>query len=150
MRIIAERQVEHKRLISGVRDKITKGTIIRYTLFQIPELAILIIGMLLVRHWITIPLIWFCGILSIWILKDVILFFYTWRAYIPEKDDIMIGKHGITLERILDTGYISINGEKWNARNRSEGPIEKGQDILVVERKGLTLFVTPVGFDNAE
>ena len=133
-----------------MKDKITKGTIIRYSLFQIPELAILIIVMIFVKHWITIPYKIFYGIVSAWVIKDVILFFYTWKAYIPKKDDIMIGKRGITLERITDTGYITINGEQWSALNRSESPIEKGQEILVVERKGLTLFVMPSGFKNAE
>ena len=133
-----------------MKDKITKGTIIRYSLFQIPELAILIIVMIFVKHWITIPYKIFYGIVSAWVIKDVILFFYTWKAYIPKKDDIMIGKRGITLERITDTGYITINGEQWSALNRSESPIEKGQEILVVERKGLTLFVMPAGLNNAE
>ena len=133
-----------------MKDKITKGTIIRYTLFQIPELAILIIAMILVKHWVAIPYIIFYGIIFAWVLKDLILFFYTWKAYIPEKDDIMIGKHGITLERITDKGYININGEQWNALNRSDSPIEKGQEILVVERKGLTLFVMPLRCKNAE
>ena len=133
-----------------MKDKITKGTIIRYSLFQIPELAILIIVMIFVKHWITIPYKIFYGIVSAWVIKDVILFFYTWKAYIPKKDDIMIGKRGVTLERITDTGYITINGEQWSALNRSESPIEKGQEILVVERKGLTLFVMPSGFKNAE
>ena len=133
-----------------MKDKITKGTIIRYTLFQIPELAVLLVVMMLVRHWITIPWILFYGIISAWIIKDVILFFYTWKAYIPKKDDVMIGKLGITLERIIDTGYITIDGERWSALNSSERPIEKGQKIFVVERKGLTLLVMPVGFENAE
>ncbi|MGD9161396.1 MAG: NfeD family protein [Desulfobacteraceae bacterium] len=133
-----------------MKEKITKGTIIRYALFQIPELAVLIFVILLVRHWITFSQLISYGIISAWVVKDIILFFYTWRAYIPKKDDIMIGKQGITLERILDKGYISINGEQWSARSRSESPIEKGQEILVVERKGLTLFVMPVGFKNAE
>ena len=133
-----------------MKEKITKGTIYRYTLFQLPELVILIVVLLLIGHWIAIPLIIFYGIISAWVIKDIILFFYTWRAYIPEKDDVMIGKRGITLERISDKGYISINGERWNALNGSKSPIERGQEILVVKRKGLTLFVMPLGLKNAE
>ena len=133
-----------------MKEKITKRTVIRYTLFQIPGLGILFIVMLMIRNRMTIPSIIFYGIISAWIVKDIILFFYTWKAYIPEKDDIMVGKRGIALERIIDKGYISVNGEQWNACNSVESPIEKGQEILVVERKGLTLFVKPSGFDNAE
>lgn len=133
-----------------MKDKITKETIIRYTLFQIPALAALIVIMLLVRYWIAIPRILFYGIISACVIKDVVLFFYTWRAYIPKKDDVMIGKRGITLERISHVGYIKINGERWKALNNSASPLEKGQEIIVVERKGLTLFVMPVGFKNAE
>ena len=133
-----------------MQDKITKGTIIRYTLFQLPELIVLIVALQLVAQWIDVSSIILYGILLAWIVKDIILFFYTWRAYIPEKDDIMIGKRGITLERFIDTGYITINGEQWRALNKSESPLKKGQEILVVERKGLTLFVMPAGLDNAE
>jgi membrane-bound ClpP family serine protease len=131
-------------------EKITKETIIRYTLFQIPELAVLVPVMMLISHWITIPAVIFYGIISAWIVKDIILFFYTWKAYIQKKDDMMIGKRGITLERIIDKGYITVNGERWIALNSVESPIEKGQEILVVERKGLSLFVKPLGSDNAE
>ncbi|MBN2418599.1 MAG: NfeD family protein [Deltaproteobacteria bacterium] len=148
--IIAERIDENKGLIFRLKDKITKGTVIRYSLFQIPALAILIIAMVFVRRWINVPHIIFYGIIFAWILKDVILFFYTWRAYIPKKEDMMIGKRGITLERITDAGYITINGEKWKAQNKSESPIEEGQEIFVIERKGLTLLVKPSGFENAE
>ena len=133
-----------------MKDKITKRIIIRYILFQVPGLVVLILVMMLIRHWITVPHIIFYGIMSAWVIKDIILFFYTWRAYIPKTYDAMIGKQGITLERIIDTGYINISGEQWNALNRSESPLEKGQEILVVERKGLTLLVMPVGFKNAE
>lgn len=133
-----------------MKEKITKGTIIRYSLFQLPELAILAAALFLLKQWIQISDIVFYGIISGWIVKDIILFFYTRKAYITQKDDIMIGKRGIVLERIVDTGYININGEQWNALNRSDSPLEKGQEILVVERKGLTLLVMPVGIENAE
>ena len=133
-----------------MKENITKGTVIRYTLFQLPGLSILILALLLVEHWITIPIKFFYGIISAWIVKDFILFFYTWKAYITKKDDIMLGKRGIALERISHAGYIKINGERWKALNRSDRPIEKGQEILVVERKGLTLLVMPLGIENAE
>ena len=133
-----------------MKENITKGTVIRYTLFQLPGLSILILALLLVEHWITIPIKFFYGIISAWIVKDIILFFYTWKAYITKKDDIMLGKRGIALERISHAGYIKINGERWKALNRSDRPIEKGQEILVVERKGLTLLVMPLGIENAE
>ena len=133
-----------------MKEKITKGTIIRYTIFQLPGLAVLIVVLLLAEHWIVVPDIFFHGIIFVWVVKDIILFFYTWQAYIPKKNDIMIGKRGITLERIIDTGYITINGEQWRALNKSDSPLKKGQEIRVLERKGLILFVAPVGFDDAE
>ena len=133
-----------------MKEKITKGTIIRYSLYQLPELAVLIVALFFFKQWIIVTDIILYGIVTAWIAKDVILFFFTWKAYIPGKKDIMIGKKGITLERIIRTGYIKINGEQWKALNRSDGPLERGQEILVVERKGLTLYVEPSGFKNAE
>ena len=110
----------------------------------------LIAALILVTRWIEVSHTIFYGIISGWVLKDIILFFYTWRAYIPEKEDIMIGKRGIALDRIIDTGYITINGEQWIALNKSDSTLKKGQEIVVLERKGLTLLVMPVGFKNAE
>ena len=133
-----------------MQDKITKGTVIRYILYQLPELAVLIVALFLIKQWIKVSDLILYGIISAWVIKDVILFFYTWKAYIPEKKDIMIGKQGIALERIIDSGYIKINGEQWSALNRSSVPLEKGSEILVVERKGLTLYVMPSGLKNAE
>ena len=133
-----------------MNEKITKRTVIRYILFQIPGLGALVLVMLMIRSRINVPAVVFYGIISAWIVKDIILFFYTWKAYIPKKDDIMIGKKGIALERIIDKGYITVNGEQWKACNSVESPIEKGQEILILERKGLTLFVKPSGFGNAE
>ena len=133
-----------------MNEKITKRTVIRYILFQIPGLGVLVLVMLMIRSRINIPAVVFYGIISAWIAKDIILFCYTWKAYIPKKDDIMIGKKGIALERIIDKGYITVNGEQWKAFNSVESPIEKGQEILILERKGLTLFVKPSGSGNAE
>ena len=48
--------------------------IIRYSLLQLPAIA-LVIGLLyLVRRWVDIPLWLHWGIIIVWIAKDIILF----------------------------------------------------------------------------
>ncbi len=128
----------------------TGRTVIRYTLMQLPELIILVIALFLVKRYVVIPWLVLGGIISFWVIKDVILYFYTWRAYIPRDDDSMTGKRGIALERIVDIGYIDIKGEKWIALNGSDIPIVKGNNVIVIDRKGLTLAVMAEGNKNAE
>ena len=56
----------------------------------------------------------------------------------------MIGMQGVTMEKIIKSGYIIVNSEKWNAVNHGDKPIEKGDTVLVYDRKGLTLLIKDI------
>lgn len=127
-----------------MKSNISKNIVIRYSLLQLPAIIFLFVVLIFIKRWIVIPDIIFWGIISCWIIKDVILFFYTWRAYEWKKKDKMIGAHGITLEKLITSGYIIVNGEKWYAENQTDSPIEKGQKVFVYDRKGLTLFIKDI------
>ena len=58
--------------------------------------------------------------------------------------DKMIGTQGTAMEKIITSGYIIVNGEKWHAVNRIGSPIEKGQKVFIYDRNGLTLFVKDI------
>jgi len=104
-------------------------------------------ALVLVQRWIDIPEWIFWGSIIIWIAKDVVLFFFTWRAYDVNDagpDRSMVGARGITQNRLAPSGFIHVRGELWNAEVRGRGrPIEMGEKVKVREIRGLTLIVQP-------
>jgi membrane-bound ClpP family serine protease len=120
---------------------------IRYGLLMIPGTVALVLILIVVHHWVAIP-VWLGRIIVLlWIAKDVIMFPFVWRAYDWNPPDIsrkMIGERGITKERLAPAGYIQIKGELWKAENIGDGPpIEKGEWVRVQKMDGLKLFVVP-------
>ena len=121
--------------------------IIRYTLLQLPAIALLLMALLLVQRWIDIPGWIFWGAIIFWIAKDIVLFFFTWRAYDwngagPERS--MVGARGITQNRLAPSGFIHVRGELWKAEVWGGGrPIEMGEKVKVRDIRGLTLVVQP-------
>lgn len=124
-----------------MRASISRKIIIRYSLLQLPGIVFIVAGLILIQRWIILSEAIFWGVILLWLTKDFILFFYTWKAYDWEKRDLMAGKRGVALERIVNKGYVMINGERWYAVNEGPYPIEKGQEVSVLKRKGLTLFI---------
>ena len=130
----------------------SKKTVIRYTLLQIPATALL--GMLLfyLRDFLNLAvwLIW--TILGLWVVKDLILFFYLWPAYEenPQNDMLsMIGRVGISRETLAPWGYIRVGGTLWRARVSPElTHVDEGRQVRIVGRNGLTLEVRPINQDS--
>lgn len=59
-----------------------------------------------------------------------------------QDDQPIIGALGHVQMSLNPVGTVYVRGESWTAR--SEVPIERGTEIIVTEREGLTLFVEPV------
>lgn len=57
-------------------------------------------------------------------------------------NDALIGKTGISLTRIEDTGMVRISGESWRAVSNN-GAIAENTEVIVTGMKGLTLYVDP-------
>ena len=125
--------------------------LLRYTLFQVPAVAGLILILMLVRRWVDMPAWFVWGLIVIWVAKDVIMFPFVWRGY--DRDRIrdansMIGVRGIAKDRLAPSGYIRVHGELWQAEVVGGGsPIDRGQGVRVRGLRGLTLLVQP---DNEE
>jgi membrane protein implicated in regulation of membrane protease activity len=121
--------------------------IVRYALLQLPAIALILMGLFLVQRWIDIPVWIFWGSIIVWILKDVVLFFFTWRAYDwngAQSDRLMVGTRGIAQNRLAPSGFIHVRGELWKAEIRRGGrSIEMGEKVTVRDMKGLTLIVKP-------
>jgi len=119
--------------------------VMRYALFQIPGLVLLILILILVRRWVDFPPWFFWGSVFIWIVKDAVLFPFVWRAYDWSRSkDVhsLVGTEGIVEERLAPLGYIRVHGELWHAE-AMKGAVDKGQDVRIIDIRGLTLLVEP-------
>ena len=119
--------------------------VVRYALFQIPALVLLILMLALVQRWMSLPAWFICGLIAFWIAKDVILFLFTWRAYDRSHKgavNSMIGRRGIAENRLTPSGYVHVRGELWQAEAVENSlPIEKGESVRIYGNRGLTLLV---------
>jgi membrane protein implicated in regulation of membrane protease activity len=116
----------------------------RYVLFQLPGLGALILLLLVLENWIDLPVWALWGAPAGWILKDLLIFPFVWRSYLPFEDNRLIGETGISRQRLDPSGYIFIRGELWRAEleKGSDIPhVEKGESVVVVGKDRLTLFV---------
>jgi len=133
--------------VRATKNRWSSRTLIKYSLLQIPALALLIFGLLFIRRWVEIPPWVFWGSVILWIGKDVILFPFLWRSYEqrPDKENNpLIGSRGITRERLDPAGYVWTHGELWQARViDGYPPVEKGAPVRVTGVQGLTLIVRP-------
>ena len=119
----------------------SKKTVLRYTMLQLPALVVLVLVMIVLRQWLDIPLWSVWTLTLLWIIKDIILFPFTWRAY-DSAASVMIGSKGTASERLDPSGHVRVKGELWRAQISGDGPpIEKGRAVLVLDIKGLTLIV---------
>ncbi len=117
----------------------------KYVLFQIPDLVVLVLLLIFVRRWLDLP-IWFnYALIGFWIIKDAFMFRFAWRAYDSDsRRSPMVGATGIAEERLAPSGYIRLNDEFWKAEVMEKGQeIAKGEAVRVREVKGLTLIVEP-------
>jgi membrane protein implicated in regulation of membrane protease activity len=128
--------------------KIPRPAYLRYILLNIPELAAVVLILVIIEHWAALPVWLFWSIIGFWIVKDALLFPFIWRAYDwnrSEQSGSLIGAQGIAKQRLIPSGYVQIHGELWRAERFGEGPpIEAGQTVRVEKMEGLTVFVAPV------
>lgn len=127
-------------------------TVIRYGLFQLPSLIILVLILLFIRHYLDLPAWAICGIVVLWVIKDMVLFPFVWRAYDRSRREnlkMMIGTQGIGEQRLAPSGYIRVHGELWKAEvMEGERPVEKGEVVQIQGIRGLVLLVQPDREEN--
>ncbi|MEJ2544821.1 MAG: NfeD family protein [Calditrichaceae bacterium] len=126
-------------------NQINHKIIIRYSLFQVPTLIIVIFTVFTIDHWYELDNTVKIIIILSWIMKDIIIFPFVWKSYIRKDHDksLDILKHvGIAVDNINPKGYVRINGEIWKAESvEPHESIIKGQSVEVVEINGLRLKV---------
>ena len=120
---------------------------IRYGLLAIPGTVVLILVLIIAQHWVPIPFWLRITLILLWIAKEVILFPFIWRAYDHNRSEVsssMIGKRGLTREKLAPVGYIQVQGELWQAEIMPGEPsIEKDKWVRIKNIEGLKLFVVP-------
>ncbi len=135
------------------KKKWSSRILLKYWLLQLPALALLVLILIFAQRWVDLPAWIFWGSLTIWVVKDAVLYPFVWRAYDWDRSkdsNSMVGAKGIAKERLAPSGYIQVRGELWKAE-LAEGvqPVEEGKPVLVQEIRGLTLIVEP-GVEKSE
>ena len=128
------------------KPKWSRHTVIKYTLLQLSELAVIVILLVVVQRWFNYP-VWVVWLsIPLLIVKDVIMFPFTWRAYDKANPNPMIGAEGTVTDKLSPDGYIRIQGELWRAKViNSSSAIEEGETVTVLKMEGLTLLVKAEG-----
>jgi membrane protein implicated in regulation of membrane protease activity len=123
-------------------------TLFRYTLFQIPDLILLSLGLAAAVRWWNLPVLAAYGLVAAWIAKDVILFPILRVAYESDGSSGVDGMHGalgVVTQPLVPAGYVRLGSELWKAELvPGSGQVSVGSAIRVVEVRGLTLVVEPV------
>mgnify|MGYP006291068065 CR=1 FL=1 len=120
----------------------------RYILLQLPVIIILILVYQLSQQYETIPGKYILILLGIWIIKDIVLYPFVWRAYdarLLKAKHTMIGLKGVCIDRLDPEGYIRVRGERWRAQVRDDlSTIKKGERVYIYGNDGLTLLVKTI------
>lgn len=123
----------------------TPKILLRYALLQLPSQALVVLVLLVVRRWVDLPAWFVWAFIVCWVLKDVILFPFVWRAYDWDRAgnaSSMVGLRGTAVEQLAPAGYVRVRGELWRAELVGDGrPIEAGKAVTVLGSRGLTLLV---------
>jgi len=120
----------------------SRQVILKYSLLQLPGLAMLILILILLQYWVNIPTWAVLMFISLWIIMDVILYPFVWRAYEKGNSTSMIGLKGTAVDHLSPSGHVRIKGELWRAKvTQSNSTIEKGEIVTVKGLDGLTLIV---------
>jgi membrane protein implicated in regulation of membrane protease activity len=121
--------------------------VVRYAVLQLPAVVLLVLILTLVRRWADIPAWFVWGLVGLWVVKDVIMFPFVWRAYDTDRTrtaNSMVGSRGIAKDRLAPSGYIRVCSELWRAEVMGgDPPIERGQRVRVRGICGLKLLVQP-------
>jgi membrane protein implicated in regulation of membrane protease activity len=122
-------------------------TIVRYTLFQIPDLILLSLGLAAAVRWWNLPVLAAYALVALWVVKDVIMYPILRVAYESGSSsgvDGIQGTLGVATQPLAPSGYVRLGSELWKAElvGGSE-TVSVGSAIRVVEVRGLTLVVEP-------
>ena len=125
----------------------SRKVILRYALLQLPALAFFTVIVIWLQIWLEFPVFLTYFLVSAWLIKDIVMFFFVWPAY-DQTTRPAIGRihdeMGITVEKLAPEGYIRIGSELWRARLLDDQSVlASDMKVRVIKHEGLTLIVVP-------
>lgn len=124
-----------------------RSTLVRYTLYQIPEWVLAVGAAVLLYRW---------GVLTGWagallvatvMAKDAALYPLLRTAYETDARaaiERLIGLPGVAVEPLAPHGYVRVRGELWRSEPAAGAPaIHPGHPVIVAAVRGTTLLVRP-------
>ncbi len=124
-----------------------RSTLVRYTLYQIPEWVLAVGAAILLYRWGFLPS-WAGTLLVVGVMaKDAAL--YPWLRTTYESDastaiERLIGLPGVAVEPLAPHGYVRVRGELWRSEPAAGAPaIAPGHPVTVAAVRGTTLLVRP-------
>lgn len=124
----------------------------RYTLFQIPDLILLALALVVAVRWWGLPVTAAWLLFGLWVLKDVVLYPVMRVAYRTDghADARLIEANGVAREPLDPRGYVLVGSELWSAEVPAErAPVPAGAAVRVLAVRGLTLLVEPLPAGSA-
>ena len=125
---------------------VKKSLLRRYVLFQIPDLLLVVLILLVLKRFIEIPDVVFWVFVACWVAKDILLYPLLGRFYDPnfQKNRFFspVGKVGIVKAALVPKGKVQVNGELWQAEilDRTHSA-DVDETVRVRGVNGLTLLV---------
>ena len=122
-------------------------TVMKYTLLQLPSLALVALALVLARRWIDIPTWAVIAVVVLWAAKDAALYPLQRDAFDSAGNERsgLVGRRGVVKDRLNPAGTVWLEGALWRAEAvDGKGPVEAGMIVEVRALTGLTLHVEPL------
>ncbi len=125
-----------------------RRTLVRYTLFQIPDLILLGLGLAAAVRWWNLPVPVAYALVAFWIAKDIAMYPLVRVAYESGSSsgvDGIRGALGVVTQPLAPSGYVRLGSELWKAELEDrDASLPTGASVRVVAVRGLTIVVEPV------
>ena len=124
----------------------------RYTLFQLPELLIVGIVLVVLVQLEQVTNAMAAALGAAWVAKEVAMFPFVRRAYEPSNTspaDSLVGARAVVISWLAAKGTVRLGAELWNARIDPAGETPQiGASVRVRAVERLTLLVAPEEMDG--
>ncbi len=125
----------------------SRSTLVRYTLYQIPEWVLAGGAAVLLYRWGVLPgwagTLLVAGVMA----KDAAFYPLLRTAYESDSTTVierLIGLSGVAVEPLAPHGYVRVRGELWRSEATTDAPpIGPGRPVTVAAVRGTTLLVRP-------
>ena len=121
----------------------------RYTLYQLPGIAVVCALATLGTYWFSLPAWTIPTAAAVWVVKDVLLYPALKTAYEgakPAGQESMVGLVGTATEDLCPRGQVRIGPELWRAE--SSTAVLAGDPVRVTGSDGMTMLVEPAKPDG--